>query len=108
MRWLYIWCVLCVAAGCQSDEDLVTGESPSLDDRAENYVVATVMGNEVTRRDLNWEPIDALRSAILLPLLEQYREDKGIVATEAEIDRSTRTLQDRANIISDAAVSAPF
>lgn len=48
-----------------------------------NDVVATVLGMPIRSSDLEENSLSAL---ILDPLFEKYRKDRGIVATEAEIE----------------------
>jgi len=92
MRPLSVLYAMVLLSGCHAGQQGSPEPRSRVDDRASDYVVATVLGRTVTREDLKWESIDALRAAVFVPILEQYRAERNIVATDAAVESCARLI----------------
>jgi len=92
MRPLSVLYAMGLLSGCHAGQESLPEPRSCVDDRASDYVVASVLGRSVTREDLNWESIDALHAAVLVPILEQYRAERNIVATDAAVESCARLI----------------
>ena len=97
MRFEAACCLMFTLAACHSPEPSASPALPSeipAGDVVASDVVVTVLGEPVTRDQLEGNPAYAILPAVLQPLLDEFAAREGIEATEPEIDRFVAALSE--------------